>query len=351
MDDLSTSRKFGAAELLVGSVLLDKWEVLERIRHDDDISGSTRSACYKAKSNEGTIAFVKAFDFRREELAGDTDALEKMVREYNYERNVHVFCRDSGVSRVTRIYAAGKTIIDHEAVHFIICEWLDRSLREHQPPGDGTVSLEKRFLALRDAASALSQLHYKGIAHQDIKPSNAVCSDEGMLKLTDLGSSSCQSLESPPHDVQMIVGQPSYAPYELLYESPSSLWKRRRFGCDLFLLGNLCFTTIVGASLTVATLHTIPTHYRYTDFTGDYTQVLPHLIEAHDFLIPSLLEAFVPQAMLDEVVHIIKCLCHPDPMKRGHVKNLAVKNNNPLGLERIVSQFDKLAFQAKILKS
>lgn len=350
MSDPSLGKAFGAAELLVGVTLLDEWQVEERIRYDDGISGSTRSACYRAKSADGRNAFIKAFDFRYHELAGDTDALEHMVREYNYERNVHYFCLESKLSRVTRIYGAGKIVVNKEAVHFLACEWLEKSLRERQPPGDNAVSTAQRFLALRDAAAALAQLHQAGIAHQDIKPSNAVCSESGYLKLTDLGSSSCQSIESPPHDTQIIVGQPNYAPYELLYEHPPSLWKSRRFGCDLFLLGNLCFTSLVGASLTFAILHTIPEQYRHDSFTEDYSQVLPHLIEAHDFLIPELLKGSVHDKLLDEVVHLIKCLCHPDPQQRGHSKNLS-RNNNPLGLERVISQFDILATKAKLLKS
>src|SRR5437879_13008957 len=94
----------GAAERLMGVTLLDTWKIQERVRHDYGVSGSSRSACYRAVSPNGDFAFVKAFDFRREELAGNTDLLERMVREYNHERDVHYYCRDKGVSRIARIY-------------------------------------------------------------------------------------------------------------------------------------------------------------------------------------------------------------------------------------------------------
>ncbi|MDP1997159.1 MAG: hypothetical protein Q8J90_08155 [Gallionella sp.] len=338
----------GAAERLVGLTLLDAWEVQERIRHDDGMSGSSRSACYRAVSPKGDFAFVKAFDFRRQELGGDTDALELMVREYNYEKKVHYFCLDKGVSRVTRIYGADKILIDGEAVHFLVCEWVDKCLREHQPPGDGGISASDRFTALRDAAAALAQLHQAGIAHQDIKPSNAMCSDVGFMKLTDLGSSSCERIESPPHDLDSFVGQPNYAPYELLYEHPPSGWRRRRFGCDLFLLGNLCFTSFVGGSLSFAALHNIPKQYRHTEFSGDYAEVMPHLIEAHELLIPHMLQSKVPEPLLDEVIQLVISLCHPDPLRRGHSKNLQF-NNNQFGLERFITKFNTLATRAKVM--
>ena len=291
---------------------------------------------------------MKAFDFRQEELIGDTNRLEHMVREYNHERNMHYFCKDQGINRVTRIYGDGKIVIDGDAVHFLVCEWVDKCLREHQPPGDVSISASARFTAMKDTAAALAQLHQAGVAHQDIKPSNAVCPDSGPVKLTDLGSSSREHIQAPPHDLQYLVGQPNYAPYELLYEYPPSSWRRRRFGCDLFLLGNLCFTSFVGGSLSCIALHSIPSHLRHTEFLGDYAEIVPHLIEAHEFLIPQMLTGNVPQSLLPDVVHIVNCLCHPDPLRRGHSKNVQFRNN-PLALERFVSAFALLAKKAEVL--
>jgi len=338
----------GPAERLIGQTLLDAWYVEARIRIDDGISGASRSACYRARSPSGQPAFVKAFDFRREELAGDTDSLEMMVREFNYERNVHIFCRDSGINRVTRIYGAGKINVNGEVVHFLICEWADKCLREHQPPGDSNVSASDRFAALRDVASALAQLHYAGIAHQDAKPSNAVCPEDGAIMLADLGSSSCQNLDAPPHDSQVLVGQPNYAPYELLYERPPAGWHIRRFGCDLFLLGNLCFTTFTGGSLSYLTLHAIPSQLRPTEFAGEYEEVVPHLVEAHHMLVRHFLEQAVPEPCAEDATRIVLSLCHPDPFRRGHSRNLSA-NGNPFGLERFISNFDLLAKRAQVL--
>jgi len=343
-----TSSGNGAAEKLVGLTLLDKWKVNQRVRHDDGMSGSSRAACYRAVSSSGESAFVKAFDFRRQELSGDTDSLERMVREYNFERNVHYYCIEQGVSRVTRIYGADKVLIDGEAVHFLICEWANKCLREHQPPGNGEILPSERFAALKDTAAALAQLHQAKVAHQDLKPSNAMCSDTGLVKLTDLGSSSCEIINAPPHDLDCLVGQPNYAPYELLYEYPPTNWRRRRFGCDLFLLGNLCFTSFVGGSLSLLALHAIPIQLRHTKFSGDYAEVMPHLIEAHELIIPNILRGKVPEPLLDEVAQIVTSLCHPDPLRRGHSKNLQSLNNQ-FGLERFITKFNLLTHKAKLL--
>ena len=272
-----------------------------------------------------------------------------MVREFNYEKNIHNYCVDQNINRITRIYAADKITVDGEVVHFIICEWADKCLRESQPPGDTSISLSARFAALRDVASAHAQLHRAGIAHQDAKPSNAMCPMNGAVKLADLGSSSCERMDAPPHDLDILVGQPGYAPYELLYEQPPSSWRRRRFGCDLFLLGNLCFTSLVGGSVSRLALHWLRPELRPSVFLGHYADVMPHLIEAHELLIPAAISVSVPEAFVHDVSSLISALCHPDPMRRGHPKNL-LSNGHPFGLERFVGQLNLLSNRAKVLE-
>jgi len=341
----------GPAGELIGLTLQENWKVQQRLLVDAGMTGGSRSVCYRAVNPKGEVAFVKAFDFRWQELeGGDTDALERMVREYNYERNVHVLCRDHRLNRVTRIIDAGKIKVKDQAVHFLIFEWGNKSLREVQEPGDPRVPVCDRFAALRDVASSMAQLHQAGIAHQDIKPSNAVCLEGGGVKLTDLGSSSCERMDSPPHDLEMLVGQVNYAPYELLYENPPSNWRRRRFGCDLFLLGNLCFTSLVGESLTCWTSSLIPGHLRHTEFAGEYAEVVPHLIEVHEEIIPDFIDGTVPKQMHSDVTQLISCLCHPNPSLRGHAKNLQFQNNQ-FGLERFITKFDLLTKKAKVIQS
>jgi len=261
--------KLGPAELLVGQVLNDKWIVHERLARDGGDTGGSRSACYRATSRDGLPAFVKAYDFRRDDIGGDTEKLQRILSEFNNERRIHEHCRDRRLSRVTRIYDHGVIEIAGQGVHFLICEYADRSLRNYHPPGESCVPTAERLIALKKIASALVQLHTAGVAHQDVKPSNAVYFDDETVKITDLGSASCVYLPAPPHDDEPYVGQPNYAPYELLYNSGAhSSWQRRRYGCDIFLLGNLIFTSFVGCSLTPLAMHTIDEHLWPQSFSG-----------------------------------------------------------------------------------
>ena len=89
-----------------------------------------------------------------------------------------------------------------------------------------------------------------------------------------------------------------------------------------------------------------PANLSHTDYSGDYAEVMPHLIEAHQILIPDFIAAYVPEPFGSEVADIVLSLCHPDPSRRGHRKN--VSGMDQFGLERFITQFDFLASRASI---
>lgn len=336
----------GPAERLVGLVLNDKWIVHERLARDGGDTGQSRSSCYRAVSRDGQVVFVKAFDFRQDDRSGDTERLERNVREFNHERKIHEHCNH--LSRVTRIHDSGTVTVADQAVHFLVCEFAAQSFRNWQPPGETNVPAHERLRALRKIASALVQLHGAGVAHQDVKPSNAVCFDGERIKISDLGSSSCQQLPSPPHDEDTVVGQPTYAPYELLYSSAgSSTWQRRRFGCDAYLLGNLIFTAFVGASLTVVVLHGIDEKLRPDRCACNYEEVLPDLITAQFELVPHFLRECLPDAVAEDVIRLVLALTHPDPAKRGLAPGL-VQGERQFDLQRSVGTLNTLAMRAEL---
>lgn len=336
----------GPAERLVGLVLNDQWMIHERLVRDGGDTGQSRSSCYRAVSRDGKAAFVKAFDFRQDDRSGDTERLERNVREFNHERKIHEHC--NRLSRITRSYDSGTVMVADQAVHFIVCEFAAQSFRSWQPPGEAGVPAHERLRALRKIASALVQLHGAGVAHQDVKPSNAVCFDGERIKISDLGSSSCQHLPSPPHDDDAVVGQLNYAPYELLYPSAgTSTWQRRRFGCDVFLLGNLIFTAFVGASLTVAVLHGIDEKLRPDCCACSYEEVQSDLITAHFELVPLFLRVFVPAVVAEDVIKLVLALTHPDPARRGLSSGL-VQGERQFDLQRSVGTLNTLARRAEL---
>lgn len=342
--------QFGPADKLTGRLLNDKWMIADRLARDSGDDAASRCACYRAMAvGTGRPAFVKAYDFKHDELAGDTERLERLLSEFNNEKRVHEHCKTRRLSRVTQIFDHGVVMVDGEPVHYIVCEYADKSLRNFHPPGQAEVPAWERLVALRQTASALVQLHGVGVAHQDVKPSNAVYFDDGRIKITDLGSSSCIHLPAPPHDEDPYAGQLSYAPYELLYEKATNsnfAWQRRRYGCDVFLLGNLIFTSFVGGSLTALILHDVADELKPGRFTGPYREIMPDLLAAHALIIDPFIAEVAPKSIASKLASLVSSLCHPDPLQRG------LGNCNSLGerayeMHRAVSMLDYLALKAK----
>lgn len=338
----------GPAEKLTGRILNEKWLIADRLQRDAGDDAASRSACYRAvASGTGQHAFVKAYDFRHDELAGDTERLQRMVSEFNNEKRIHEHCKHRKLSRVTQIYDHGVEIIDGKPVHFIVCEFADKSLRTYHPPGQSNIPLYERLTALRQTASALVQLHAVGVAHQDVKPSNAVYFEDGRIKITDLGSASCIHLPAPPHDEERYVGQPNFAPYELLYTSGiDPQWQRRRYGCDVFLLGNLIFTSLVGGSLTALMLHAIPNQLLPAVYGGPYREVIPDLLTAH-LLVGTFVNEMAPASIAPDLTRLIEALCHPDPRLRG-LGQISKEGERSYDLHRAVGTLNTLALRAKI---
>lgn len=345
--NISDTKHAGPAESLLGTVLEGRWTVTERLFADPGIKSRSRRSCYKAIDKTSRPAFVKAFDFRHDDINLEPEELDQYLREFLNEASIHEHCKGKKLSRVTRLIAKGKIIVDGQAVHYLVLEWGAKSLRQYHPPGDGNVSLHTRLIGLRDVASALKQLHNNGIAHQDIKPSNVLHVERSPLKLTDLGCTSCQGFPAPPHDFEFVPGQPNYAPYELLYESEGLDWRTRRFGNDIFLLGNLIYTSFVGTSVTILVLHYIDRSLRPRVHGGPYSDVIPYLIEAHAWATGIILPEHLPSGMAAELSALVAGLCHPDPKRRGCPRSIS-KPGSQYDLQRVVSRLDIMATKARL---
>lgn len=103
--------------------------------------------------------------------------------------------------------------------------------------------------ALGHTNLGLWQLHRHLIAHQDLKPSNILLYPDDTFRVADLGRSSQQGHQIA-HDHYNIPGDRTYAPPELLYGYTHPDFKIRRFGGDLYLLGNLAAFLFSGANVT-----------------------------------------------------------------------------------------------------
>jgi len=119
-------------------------------------------------------------------------------------------------------------------VPYLVMEFVDgRNLRERLARGPLSESL-CFAIALR-AGRALRALHAAGVVHRDIKPENVLLTDDGVLKLTDLGLA-CRCA----HSADGFAGTVMYAaPEQVLGERPAS-------AVDWYALGLMLYELSTG---------------------------------------------------------------------------------------------------------
>jgi serine/threonine protein kinase len=340
-----------AAEMLVGHTLEGGWRVLERLPSPPGATGSHFSVGYRVEHPDGRRGFCKALNYAEAlaDPAGTPDALRSLTEEYIFERDLHQKCALYHMSRIVIALDDGRITIPGcpiPQVDYIMFELADCDIRRELTKTPD-LDLTLRLRTLHNIAVAVSQLHQRDIAHQDIKPSNILTmtddNSQRSSKLGDLGRAT-DANRPALHDICDIAGAPAYAPPEQLYGAIPTEFAPRRLGCDLYQLGSLAtflFTATTVNSLLMAELH--PGH-SWLRWTGTYEEVLPYVQDAFSNVLESI-HAALPEIVADRLTPLIQCLCEPDPLRRGHPVNHRY-GGNPYGLQRMVTEFDLLARRA-----
>ncbi|HZC23617.1 MAG TPA: hypothetical protein VE866_09785 [Candidatus Binatia bacterium] len=345
------------AEDLEGRTLPDGFVVQERLSTTEDHTGGSFSVCYLA-TKEGQDLFVKATDLTfygtdSEDLAV---RLERVLSIYNFEKLLLEIARLHAMSRIVSVVAAGQIPVDVGGlpipVFYLVFERADGNLRERLME-DAPMEPIDRLRALRQVATGLNQLHTRGIAHQDLKPSNVVNygkHGDGLdNKITDLGRGSHREHRAI-HDRAACAGDKRYAPLELLYEQPASGFDRRRLGADAYLLGSLIAQVFSGVTITQAVLAKLPETHQPKRWGDGYPQLLPRLREAFDAVVLELRASWPYPSedpkIAEQLDLAIRQLCDPDPSLRGHPG--AAASVNPLDMQRYISVLDMLVHRASL---
>jgi len=105
-----------------------------------------------------------------------------------------------------------------------------------------TISLPRALQIILDIAKAVCHLHTHGIIHRDLKPENLLLTEEGKVKLIDLGIA--HRIDEEPdeeRESERFVGTPSYM-------SPEQQSDPRNvsFPSDVFSLGVIAYELILG---------------------------------------------------------------------------------------------------------
>ena len=305
-------------------------------------SGGAFSVPYYVRSRSGQRAFLKALDYTEGlSAAHPSRQLHERSAEFVFEKTLLTKCQSRGLFRIIGILDWGSILVEPgnlgSVVEYMIFELAHGDVRSFV---DATTIRNASWMLqmMHQSAAALRQLHYSNIAHQDIKPSNILLFTDGLAKLADLGRSFDRSAASP-HDHCIVPGDIGYAPPELLLGDAPADWKRRRLGCDLYLLGSLFFFFLTNVSMTPILLHRLTP--RMHDLVGrQYREILPYIQTVFYGLIQEV-EEQLPAPIAGDVAQAIRDLCEPDPDRRGHPRNIS-RGLRQHSLDRYVTLFDLL---------
>jgi serine/threonine protein kinase len=223
-------RGLSAAADLVGVTLPGGvWRVVSKVTKKPGDTGGNFSVNYWVEEAAGRRAFCKVLDFEklvtinRQQNMDPITALAEAVRVYEFERDMARQCKS--LSKVITAIDDGAFEINGYAyplVAYIIFESADGDIRRLLNHADA-MDLAVRLRCVHNVSVGLQQLHSIGIAHQDVKPSNALVFtvQDGLrdTKLGDLGRASSQNRQVS-HDAYAVAGDPRYPPCQAQVRHP-----------------------------------------------------------------------------------------------------------------------------------
>lgn len=344
-----------SATNLTGVTLDGSWVVGERINHNPSHTGGAYSICYKVEK-DGNKYFLKAYNLEAY-LKGDEDPVNRfnemtrMIKQYEYEKNLSEFCRNQGVSKVECIIDSGQISAgpDNILVPYLIFERADGDVREFMK-STINVDFAWKFHSLHDVAVGLNQLHKINVYHQDVKPSNILTfGDES--KLGDLGRA-VRHLSDCPFFDDRYWGDKTYMAPEVAYTSNIGKDERRMLLTDLYLLGSLIAFYFTGVPFNGLLYKNIMSerHFSNTDLT--YSEVIEELKESFEIAIGSIRSIIKlnDNKAEEKLINLIYGLCNPDIERRHHPDVTSASATNikiKYGMERVISTLDLLHRQFK----
>jgi serine/threonine protein kinase len=123
-----------------------------------------------------------------------------------------------------------------ENVFFIVMEFVPGETLESVIARQGALDLAQALDYTAQICNALDHAHHQGVLHRDLRPSNVLVSDSGLLKVADFGTS--RFLEIAAHGTT-IIGSPPYM-------APEQFHGKAVFASDLYSLGVTMYQMMTG---------------------------------------------------------------------------------------------------------
>ncbi|MDE3154694.1 MAG: protein kinase [Acidobacteriota bacterium] len=121
-------------------------------------------------------------------------------------------------------------------VFFIVMEYVQGETLEHIIARDGALELPRALDYICQICNAVDHAHRQGVLHRDLRPSNVLVSETGLLKVADFGTS--RFLEIAAHGTT-VIGSPPYM-------APEQFEGKAVFASDLYSLGVTMYQMLTG---------------------------------------------------------------------------------------------------------
>lgn len=342
-----------AALELEGRELPNGWKVGALRVPAADATGGIFSVTYPVSKPDGTRGFMKVLDLGLALTQPDTvDALFALTSQFRAERDLCMACGERRLSKVVTAIDSGEIRLPEfgllSSVSYIVFEMATHDVRRALSIHD-EIDVVIRLEYLHNIAMGLRQLHGIRVAHQDLKPSNFLVFPDGSNgraqgKLADLGRA-YQADRPVAIDGLILPGDRNYAPPEQLYGHEVPDERDRRYGADLYQLGNMASFLFLARTMNSMMGQALDPQLHWGAYGDSYHSVLPYLQEAFSRVMVDV-DAALTSPGGREVARIIRYLCEPDYSRRGHPAARRQKHGSPHALDRVVSDLDLAARRA-----
>lgn len=123
-----------------------------------------------------------------------------------------------------------------EHVFFIVMEYVPGETLEALIANRGPLDIPTALDYTCQICNALDHAHKQGVLHRDLRPSNVLVSDSGLVKVADFGTS--RFLEIAAHGTT-VIGSPPYM-------APEQFQGKALFASDIYSLGVTMFQMLTG---------------------------------------------------------------------------------------------------------
>lgn len=346
-----------AAHSLLGRKLKNRWKVLKKIEPKEGATGGFFSVCYVV-TRDDEKAFLKALNFQAffQMFQGRpiVEIINEQTNAYRFEKDLLLRCKNNRLNKVSMVIDEGEEILNEFTipnVPYLIFEMSDGDVRSHMNFSKD-VEIAWKLNSLHNVAVGLKQLHGVDIAHQDLKPSNILLYEDGVVsKVGDLGRSLCAEIEAPHENGGDFPGDVNYAPPEFLYRYIDPDWNFRVRSTDMYLFGSLVVFYFSGANMTALIGKNLDQQFKWTKWRGTFGEVHDYLVDAFYKSLKEFKSSIGNNDLASELSNVVEYCCFPIPDKRGHPKAISFSRNrggsrntnaNQFDFQRIISRFDVL---------